>query len=157
MTDLGRSSIPRYAELAQGDQWRIAERLLIYAVETGRTDALMRHVGGELGSEYESVLSALGGRSFTEAEGDVDLPVRYQKALALWRERRDEADVRRSMKERAATRIRELCDQKDVSLRALARDTGVDYANLCAFANRGQTHRLSHAATRSVLRYLVTL
>lgn len=137
---------------------RLSAPLLVWAVETGRTDRFRRLLQDEPRhlAELEQLHGLWKAGRLEDALGATDSPLRsdYAKAWASYVARRDATERDAALKRVARERALELERSRNVTRYRLAKDLGLNPGNLHAFLAQGNVAKVSRKNALAVVKYL---
>lgn len=154
-----RFRLRELAAAAQGDEPRLKEPLLLWALAQGRGEALLALVwDGAVAAEYRAVAALLDGCDFADVQSleamRGALPKAYGKFigsyLAAYALPETNAESKRLRRERARTAQL----QKGVTSTQVSRALGLDLGNVNAFLKDGAVERVSLENATRIMKYL---
>ena len=159
LTGVKRFNFGKFAMRAQEkSNGLLAAALLLYAHENDCLDNLMEHITDtELRNEYNKVEKHLGDRSVERlalrGTPMMSLPEPYRVLMARFEEAyytpERVAKEKRELHQRALEAVR----RSGASTSEIARELGIDRANLSAYLANGETHRLSTEAIERLVNF----
>jgi len=153
-------SIHKLAALAQEDNSRLAEPLLLYAMETNAAPRLMAYIKDErLIEEYQLVQEICGERSILDLEKEQgsQLPWSYQKLLANWDAAEMKSENIEKSKQMRLERSLQLKAEKGVSNAQIYRALNLNRGNTNAYFKHGDASKLSLENATRIMKYLFSL
>ena len=152
----GQSSLrlSQLARLAEGENPRLREPLLLYAAVAGAAHALLAALQDDkLRAEYERLLM-LDNLEELLLVDDSRLPKRYCKVYRSYLSVRDRQDADDHTKQLMWQKAKKLQSEKQVSNYRVYTDLQLNPGNANAFLKNGDPSKVSLNTAREVLRYL---
>ena len=153
-------SIHKLAALAQEDNSRLAEPLLLYAMETNAVPRLIVYIRDkQLIDEYQLVQEICGERSILDLDENEreQLPWSYQKLLANWNSAELKSINIEKSKQMRLERSLQLKAEKGVSNAQIYQALNLNRGNTNAYFKHGDTSKLSLENATGIMKYLYSL
>jgi len=150
-------SIHKLAVLSQEDNPRLAEPLLLFAMETGTVPRLMSHTKDQqTEEEYRQVLAVCGDRSITTLNGEQRdaLPWGYKKLLESWQAAEERPQHIEESKRMRLDRSLQLMREKGVSNAQVYHALNLNPGNTNAYFKHGDTSKVSLENATKIMKYL---
>lgn len=155
LSKAGTTSVFALAKEAAGDNPRLREPLLLYALACGKKDLLLRAAKRfGLESFYEPSFSAVGNNKIEFVLENGLLPESYQKVWRSYLSKKNSRLTDDATKELMRNRILRLQKERDVTNYRLYTDLKMNPGNLNAWLKHGDCNKISLDRARDVLRYL---
>ena len=155
LSKAGTTSVFVLAREAAGDNPRLREPLLLYALACGKKELLLRAAKRfGLESSYEPSLSVLGKHNVEFILQKNLLPEGYQKVWRSYLAKKNSHYTDDETKELMRSRIIRLQKERNVTNYRLYTDLKMNPGNLNAWLKHGDGNKISLDRARDVLRYL---
>ena len=151
------TSLRKLAVLAQEDNPRLAEPLLLFAMETEATARLMSYIGDEqIEGEYREVLELCRDKSILELveKEERRLPWSYSKLLSNWRAAEGKAQRIENSKRLRLERSLQLMKEKHVTNAQVYQALRLNPGNTNAYLKHHDTSKLSLENATRIMKYL---
>ncbi|MCL1848040.1 MAG: hypothetical protein FWF91_08810 [Coriobacteriia bacterium] len=151
------TSLHKLAIQAQEDNPRLAEPLLLFAMETGAAARLMSYISDrQIEGEYREILELCRNGSILELEEDEEsnLPWSYQKLLSNWRSAEGKAQRIENSKRLRLERSLQLMKEKHVTNAQVYQALRLNPGNTNAYLKHRDTSKLSLENTTRIMKYL---
>jgi hypothetical protein len=160
MSEQDTASIHKLAVLAQEANPRLYEPLLVYALEIGASDRLLRYLHDDAyKAECQKVISLCSERSILdlgEAERSA-LPWSYRKLLLSWRAVEEKAKRTNQSKQLHLKRTKELMKEKGVKNSSIYCHLNLNPGNTNTYLKHDDITKLSLENATRIMRYLYSL
>ena len=153
-------SIHKLAHQVQYDNSRLAEPLLLYAMETGTVSRLLHFIEDEkLKKEYLDIIEMCGGLSIVDLSEDKkkELPWGYKKLLENWWAAEKKQQHVENSKRLRLERSLQLMDEKKITNAQVYQALSLNPGNTNAFFKNRDTTKLSLENTTRIMKYLYSL
>jgi len=160
MSGLKTISIHKLAILAQEENSRLAEPLLLYAIETDAVPRLMSYIKDrQIRQEYRNILDECGDTSILELneEEKESLPWSYRKLLNNWRAAEGRAQHIENSKRMRLERSLQLMKEKDISNAQVYQALDLNPGNTNAYLKHQDTSKLSLENATRIMKYLYAM
>ena len=160
MSNVKTISIHKLAVLVQEENSRLAEPLLLFAMETGVVPRLMSFINDrEIKQEYQEVLDVCGGKSILDLDetGKESLPWSYRKLLNNWRAAERKAQHIENSKRIRLERSLQLMKEKSVSNAQVYQALSLNPGNTNAYLKHHDISKLSLENSTKIMKYLYML
>ena len=160
MSGLKTVSIHTLAALAQEENSRLAEPLLLFAIETGSVSRLMSFVDDkEIKREYREILDLCDGKSILKLDKteEESLPWSYRKLLNNWKAVENKAAHIENSKRMRLERSLQLMKEKSISNAQVYQALNLNPGNTNAYFKHNDTSKLSLDNSTRIMKYLYTL
>ena len=153
-------NLRRLAFLAQTSAPRLRERLVLYAIATGKTERLQSFLFREdLIEELDTLAQELRGKNLDDPGvfNEVQLPNRYKKALLSYKAAYQKIDTSNESKRLRWEKSIQLQKEKGVPNAQICRHLNLDAGNVSAYMKHGATEKLSLENATRIMKYLYML
>jgi len=160
MSGLKTIGIHKLAVLAQEDNSRIAEPLLLFAIETNSTSRLMSYIDeSQIKQEYLDVIGLCSDKSILQLSKAAEeaLPWSYRKLLSNWRAADNRAQHIEDSKRMRLERSLQLMKEKNVSNAQVYQALNLNRGNTNAYFKHKDTSKLSLDNSTRIMKYLYAL
>ena len=155
LSKAGTTSVFALAREAAGDNPRLREPLLLYALACGKKDLLLRAAKRfGLESFYESAFASIGNNPVETVLAESRLSKEYLKVWKSYLSKRNSHYTDDETKELMRSRIIRLQKERNVTNYRLYTDLKLNPGNLNAWLKHGDGNKISLDRARDVLRYL---
>lgn len=155
LSKAGTTSVFALAKEAAGDNPRLLEPLLLYALASKKRDLLLR-AASRFGLEdfYAPVVAVIDGNGIETALSKKLLPEGYLKVWRSYLSRKNSHYTDDATKELMRSRILRLQKERNVTNYRLYTDLKMNPGNLNAWLKHGDGNKISLDNARTVLNYL---
>ncbi|MEG0759484.1 MAG: hypothetical protein RR505_13825, partial [Raoultibacter sp.] len=156
-------NLRKLTALSQDSLPRLVEPLLLYAIQTGKVDALLSFVWREeIRASYSNALAILGdcsdlGTLALSDSNSVVLPREYGKYLTSYRTAYNKPETDAESKRMRWERSRDLQLKKGVSNAAIYNALGLNPGNVNAYMKHGALDKVSLQNSTAIMKYLYAL
>ena len=147
----------RLVALANGDAPRVAEPLLLLALEEGKEDYLRNLVHGmRMSHEYEEVCDVVGRHrgALVEALEEGVLPRRYQNVWKAFLAKKYAVEADRRVIQLMRDKVLEAMDAGGITVYGLCKALGLNKGNVYAYLNGGDATKVSRLTARRIYEYV---
>ena len=159
LTNTESFNLRKLAALAQKDNPRLREPLLLYAHETGKLERLFSYIWkNDLLESYNSVAKLIANKDLTEVslrEQEIEgLPREYKKFLSSYRIAHQKPENTNESKKLRWERSRALQLEKGISTAEIYRSLELNPGNVNAYMKHGALDKLSLKNATNIMKYL---
>ncbi|MDM8300285.1 hypothetical protein [Collinsella tanakaei] len=151
-------NLKKLAHFALTDAPRVAEPLLLLALERGKADYLRSLVSGSsLSIEYDSACETLeaAGGSLEDALENGAMPRRYQNVWRAYQARKRAVDADRRVNGLMRRKSVEAMERKGITCYRVCKDLGLNKGNVYAYLHGGDDAKVSRETARKIYEYIV--
>ena len=149
--DLGKLA----AEATAGN-YRLQAPLVLYAVSSGKKNALIEHLSHkENSSEMLAMLSGLSSENLGNMLAQKDVPEEYQKAWKSFLAARNAPARDEALKDAMRIKVLSLLRQKQCSNYRVYHDLHLNPGNVNAWLKNGDSRKVSYATAERILNYVL--
>jgi len=156
----GTINLRRLAYLAQASNPRLRERLVLYAIATGKEERLRSFLYREdIIEELTTLSQELRGKDFNNPAilSELQLPSRYMKALLSFKAAFQKIDTRNESKKLRWEKSVQLQREKGVPNTQICQYLNLDAGNVNTYLKHGAVEKLSLENATKIMKYLYSL
>ena len=148
------NSVARLVQEAATTNARLREPLFLYAVWSGKQDALQNYAKKQGLDVFYGTLLSYDQQEVAYALENGTMPAEYQKVWNSYQRRRDRYLTDNETKELMRKKVLALQAKKKITSYRIYTDLNLNPGNLNAWLKHGNSEKVSLETARNVLRYL---